>query len=195
MKKSLADQILVTALALAEDSSWEEMHLYDIAGQLEISLDEIRKVYPQKDALAEAWFDCADRAVLNIEPSADFLKLSQTERVQQVIMTWLEALAMHRDITREMLSYKFECGHIHLQTLGIMRISRTVQWFREAARTDTTGLRRIIEEIAMTSIYLATFASWLRDDSSNSKKTRDFLSKALSGVEHCPSTRLFSQSE
>jgi AcrR family transcriptional regulator len=185
MNDNIADQILLTALELAESGSWETLHLYTIAQRLEISLDQIRKYYPQKDDIVEAWFDCADRAVLNIEPSLEFLKLNAHERLHNVIMTWLDTLAPHRRITREMLLYKFEFGHVHLQTLGIMRISRTVQWFREAARVDTTNLQRILEETGTTAIYLMTFARWLSDESVNSTKTREFLNCALLKAEQC----------
>lgn len=181
----LANQILDTALSLAETSSWEKIHLYMIAQELEISLDQIRQNYPEKDDLVEAWFDRADRAVLNIRPSPDFMNLSVSERLNKVIMTWFEAMASHRRITGEMLLYKLEFGHIHLQALGIMRISRTVQWFREAARIDTTSLRRILEETAMTTIYLMSFARWLNDDSPGFSKTREFLDQLLLNAEQC----------
>ena len=69
----LANQILDTALSLSESSSWEKIHLYTIAQKLEISLDQIRQNYPQKDDLVEAWLDRADSAVLNISPSTDFI--------------------------------------------------------------------------------------------------------------------------
>lgn len=181
----LANQILDTALSLAQSSSWEKIHLYMIAQELEISLDQIRQNYPEKDDLVEAWFDRADSAVLNIRPYPDFINLSAHERLHQVMMTWFEALASHRRITGEMLLYKLEFGHIHLQALGVMRISRTVQWFREAARIDTTSLRRVLEEIGMTTIYLMSFARWLNDDSPGFNKTREFLDQLLLNAEQC----------
>lgn len=181
----LANQILDTALSLAESSSWEKIHLYKIAQKLEISLDQIRQNYPQKDDLVEAWFDRADSAILNMSPSSDFIDLNVRERLHKVMMTWFEALASHRRITGEMLLYKLEFGHIHLQTLGVMRISRTVQWFRETARIDTTSLRRILEETGTTTIYLMSFARWLNDDSHEFIKTREFLDKSLLNAEQC----------
>ena len=181
----LANQILDTALSLAESSSWEKLHLYKIAQKLEISLDQIRQNYPQKDDLVEAWFDRADSAILNMSPSSDFIDLNVRERLHKVMMTWFEALASHRRITGEMLLYKLEFGHIHLQALGVMRISRTVQWFREAARIDTTSLRRILEETGTTTIYLMSFARWLNDDSHEFIKTREFLDKSLLNAEQC----------
>jgi len=176
---TLQDRILDKALEQAEASSWEQLHLHAVAAALNITLDEIWRYFPQKDDLVEAWFDRADRALLSAAHSADFLDLPLHERLQQVITSWLDALASHHRLTREMLAYKFEFGHIHLQALGIMRVSRTVQWFREAACHDSTGLQRIIDECALTTIYLATFARWLFDDSANNRKSKDVLNTAL----------------
>ncbi|MEN8204802.1 MAG: TetR/AcrR family transcriptional regulator [Pseudomonadota bacterium] len=176
---TLHDRILDKALEQAEALSWEQLHLHAVAEALNITLDEIRQYFPQKDDLVEAWFDRADRALLSAAHSEDFLDLPLYERLQQVIASWLDALAPHRRLTREMLAYKFEFGHLHLQALGVMRISRTVQWFIEAARHDTTGLQRIIDECALTTIYLTTFACWLFDDSVNRRKSKDALDTAL----------------
>jgi ubiquinone biosynthesis protein COQ9 len=178
-KTSLRDRILDMALELAEACSWEQLRLHAIAAALQIGLDEILIHYPQKDDLAEAWFDRADRAMLGAGHGPDFPNRPPQERLQQVICNWLDFLATHRRLTREMLTYKLEPGHVHLQALGIMRISRTVQWFREAARQDSTGLQRILDESALTAIYLATFGRWLFDDSRDGRESKAFLAWAL----------------
>jgi len=179
----LAQIILDTALAIAEETSWEQLRLHDIAMRLAISLDDIRQHYPQKDDLVEAWFDRADRAMLKRAAAADMLSLSIRQRLYHIITSWLDALAEHRRLTRDMLFYKIEPGHIHLQVLGIMRISRTVQWFREAAWMDTTHLRRILEESMLTGIYLSTFMYWLNDASPDQGATRQFLDRQLGRAE------------
>ena len=178
-RTGLRDRILNTALEQAEAASWEQLHLHAVAAALHIGLNEILIHFPQKDDLVEAWFDRADRAMLGTERGPDFPGLPLQERLQQVICDWLDALAPHRRLTREMLAYKLEPGHVHLQALGIMRISRTVQWFREAARQDSTGLQRILEESVLTTIYLAAFARWLFDDSRDGRRSKTFLAWAL----------------
>jgi AcrR family transcriptional regulator len=175
----LHGRILDKALEQAEASSWERLHLYAVAGALHIGLDEILYYFPQKDDMVEGWFDRADRAMLGVDRGPDFPDLPLQERLQQVICSWLDALASHHRLTREMLAYKLEPGHIHLQALGVMRISRTVQWFREAARQDSTGLQRILEESILTSIYLAAFARWLCDDAGKGSEGKAFLETAL----------------
>ncbi len=177
--------ILDTALSLAEQSSWEALRLHDVASALHISLDEIRQHYPQKDDLVEAWYDRADSAMLRSVADPGFLQLPMQERLHKVMMAWFDALAQHKKISSDMLLYKLEPGHVHLQVLGILRISRTVQWFREAAQQDATHLQRILEEIGLTSIYLMTFLYWINDRSENQRRTRTFLRDKLECAEHC----------
>ena len=178
-KPDLAGTILDTALQLAEERSWERLRLRDIADALGISLDAIRRHYAQKDDLVEAWFDRADAAMLKTAESPALIELDMPERLHQIIMSWLDALAAHRKVTRDMLLYKLEPAHVHLQVLGLLRVSRTVQWFREAARQDSTHLRRIAEEIGLTSLYLATFVYWMYDTSANQQRTRRLLAQRL----------------
>jgi AcrR family transcriptional regulator len=189
---SQADVILNKALELGESAGWDALRLHSVADALHLSLDEIRTCYPQKDDLAEAWFDRADQGALAVSERDDFPALPERTRMSMVIMAWLDSLLPHRRLTRSMLGYKLEPGHIHLQALGIQRISRTVQWFMEAAQLDVQGLQRIVTESALTTTYLATFARWLLDDSPDSRETRRLLDAALSQQERLLAT-LFRQ--
>jgi ubiquinone biosynthesis protein COQ9 len=174
-----ADAILNTALSLAENCGWESLRLHDVAQQMDMPLSEIQRHYAQKDDLVEAWFDRADRAMLKASNSVDFMSMDKSRRLYHLIMAWLDELARYKKTSRDMLLYKFEPLHIHLQVLGVLRVSRTVQWFLEASQSQTTHLARITEEIKVTSIYLLTFAYWAMDHSSNQQKTRDFLRRRL----------------
>lgn len=176
---SKADSILDMALEQGESTGWEAVRLHRVADALQLPLGEVRTCYAQKDDLVEAWFDRADEAALAVRDHAGFPALSERARLATVIMAWLDALAPHRRLTRAMLGYKLEPGHIHLQALGLLRISRTVQWFMEAAQLDIKGLRRIAMETSLTTVYLSTFARWLFDDSTGSRDTRRHLDAAL----------------
>ncbi|WP_409664067.1 helix-turn-helix domain-containing protein [Caldimonas sp.] len=59
-----AEQILDAALVLGERLGWEALHLHDLAQALGVGLPAIYRHYDDKDALAEAWFDRADCALL-----------------------------------------------------------------------------------------------------------------------------------
>lgn len=178
-KSATAKRILDTAMELAEHRHWEAVRLHDVAEALDVTLDDIRVHYREKEDLVEAWFDRADSAMLKSSTDPEFLELSVRKRLHRVIMTWLDTLAPHRRVTRQMILNKLEPGHLHVQIPAVMRISRTVQWFREAAQRDATFLRRAMEETALTSIYLTTFTRWMWDTSVNTEKTRRLLDKLL----------------
>ncbi len=180
----LRDRIVDTALALAEQRSWEAVRLHDVAAALGISLEDIRRQFREKEDLVDAWFDRADQAMLAVAAAPDFLALSTRQRLHRVIMHWLTALSPHRRVTRQMNLGKLEPGHLHIQIPGLLRISRTVQWMREAAQRDTASMAwRALEETATTGIYLMTFVHWMTDDSPQSARTAAFLDRRLQEAE------------
>jgi len=181
MSKShnLTDTILDTALMLSDECGWESLRLHDVAQKLDIPLNRIRACYRQKDDLVEAWYDRADQSMLKSVESIEFHNMDKASRIHHLIMAWLDELAKHKTVSRDMLLYKLEPAHIHLQILGVLRISRTVQWFLEAAHSQTTHVSRIAEEIGLTSIYLMTFNYWMMDRSKNQQKTHQFLRHCL----------------
>lgn len=181
--KSARDRILDTALDLAGKKSWESVRLHDVAEELKLSLDDIRLHFREKEDLTDAWFDRADAAMLQEAANPVFEKLSSRGRLHRSIMTWLTALAGHRRVTQQMICGKFEPGHLHYQFSGLLRVSRTVQWLREAAHRDAVLPWRAIEEAALTAIYLATFFCWMRDASENALRTSRFLDNLLTRAE------------
>lgn len=183
MATDLAGKIVNSALELAERSSWEAVRLHDIASALGIGLNDIRRHFREKEEIAEAWFDRADHAMLESAKAPDFAALSSRQRLQRLILAWLNALNAHKRVTREMIYNKLEPGHLHVQIPGLLRVSRTVQWLREAAGRDATFVRRALEETGLTSIYLLTFALWLHDDSADAQRSTRFLERRLSDAE------------
>jgi AcrR family transcriptional regulator len=180
----IRDGIIDTALALGErHASWEAVRLHEVAAELNITLDEVRRHFRDKDALADAWLDRADAAMLVQAQAAGFVALFPRERLQRLITAWLEALAPHRKLTRQMIYGRFEAGRLHLQLPGLIRVSRTVQWLREAAQRDTTFQRRVLEESGLAALYLMTFLCWLEDDSRGAERTHRFLERSLKAAE------------
>lgn len=181
--KSARDRILNAALDLAAQKSWESVRLHDVAAELQMSLNDVRAHFREKEELTDAWFDRADAAMLQEAAKPDFPALSTRERLHRLIMIWLRALAVHRRVTRQMICGKFEPGHFHYQYAGLLRVSRTVQWLREAACLDAVLPWRALEEVALTAIYLAAFLYWMNDESEGSMRTATFLDNLLTRTE------------
>jgi AcrR family transcriptional regulator len=175
MNSALRDSIVDTALALAGERSWEAVRLHDVAARLGIPLDSVRMHFREKEEIVDAWFDRADAALLARAHALAGRELASVERLETLLMAWFEALAPHRRVTRQMVLGKFEPGHLHYQIAGLLRVSRTVQWWREAAARDAVLPWRALEETALTSIYLAAFARFLADESPDYAGTRRLL--------------------
>lgn len=180
---TVRDRIVDTAIALGERDCWETVRLHEVASELGISLDEIRHHFREKEDIVDAWFDRADGAMLAEAERLAFAHLPTRARLHRLIMAWLDALAPHRRLTREMIHGKLEPGHLHIQIPGLLRVSRTVQWMREAAHRDASFVRRALEETGLTTIYLMTFAYWMYDGSEDAERTRRFLDDRLETAE------------
>ncbi|MEA3412916.1 MAG: TetR family transcriptional regulator [Pseudomonadota bacterium] len=181
--RELAQRILDTALELGEHRGWDALHLYEIAETMGMTVADIQRCYPHKDALAEAWFDRAEAALVAMAGTPGWMDLSPRQRLIRTIMSWFDALAAHKGLTAAMLRYKLQPDHVHLQALGLVRVSRTVQWIRETACLPEAGWRRELQEITLTGIYLSTVAHWLRDDSPRATRTRALLDRLLANAE------------
>jgi AcrR family transcriptional regulator len=174
-----ADKILDTALDLAETCGWERLHLHDVAAALGCDLAAIAKHYRQKDDLVEAWLDRADAALFERAKGADLAALDASKRLEELLMAWLGGMAAHRALTGQMLLYKLELGHLHLQAGALLRVSRTVQWWREAARRQNLHLSRVAEESLLSSAFLRSFVHWLRHPEENEADQRALLRRLL----------------
>lgn len=185
----LRDRIVDTALALAAQGSWERLRLFQVAEALGIGLEQVRGEFREKEDLIDAWFDRADAALLLAAADPALEGLNARERLHRLLMAWLGALAPYRRVSRQMLQGRLEPGHVHIQARGLLRVSRTVQWWREAARRETRWLlARALDETLLTGIYLATFAYWLQDESTEAAGTRRLLDRLLRGSERMPFT-------
>lgn len=177
-------RIIEAALRIAEAAGgWDAVHVHAVAREAGITLEELGRHFEGKDAIAEGYFDSADAALMVVGNEPGWADLPIRERLYREMMAWMDALAPHRRLAREMLLYKFQPEHLHLQARGIARISRTVQWFREVAMMPSVGWRRELEEATLTTIYLTTFTSWLTDPTPGTERTQRLLRRLLAAAE------------
>jgi ubiquinone biosynthesis protein COQ9 len=181
--KSARDKLIDAALDIAGRQSWESLRLHDVAAELKLELNDVRAWFREKEDITDAWFDRADAAMLQAGTDPNFPGLTSRERIHRLIMTWLSVLSPHRRVTRQMIYGKLEPGHLHYQFAGLLRVSRTVQWVREAAHRDAKLPWRAFEETGLTAIYLATFFYWMRDESENARRSSAFLDRLLGRAE------------
>ncbi|HEX7046264.1 MAG TPA: helix-turn-helix domain-containing protein [Gammaproteobacteria bacterium] len=170
-----ADEILDAALECAEHRHWETVRLADVAAALDVSLADIHRHFADKESLVDALWDRADIALLISADDVSLRGMNIPERLEHLIFAWLGTLAPHRRTVREMLLVRLEPGHLHIQIPTLLRVSKTVQWLREAAGLRATFAWRALEETALTTLFITVFITWLQDEA----RAREVLRKGL----------------
>lgn len=171
-----ADKILDAALRCAGRAHWERVRLTDVAAEAGCTLADIHAHFHDKESIVDALWDRADHAMLQFAGDAPSAR-DVPARIEQLVFAWLAPLAPHRKCVRQMLLVRLEPGHLHIQLPTLLRISKTVQWFREAADLRASFAWRALEESALTALFVATVAAWLRDD--DDKQARRILAEGL----------------
>jgi hypothetical protein len=82
-------------------------------------------------------------------------------------------------VSGQIFRAKLYFGHPHHNLSLLFWVSRTVQWWREAALLRGDDRRRRVEEIGMSALFVATLAFWVADESAGQEKTRRFLGRRL----------------
>jgi AcrR family transcriptional regulator len=175
-------RILEAAVRLGEDVGWDNVRLHAVAEEAGISLLALRDRYRDLDAVADAFFERALRAMLAAR-SRRFAVMAPRERLETLLLAWFDHLAPHRRLAVRMLQSKMWLFHPHHWVPMIFDLSRLIQWLRDAAELDATGRRRQIEEIGLTSLFLVTLAVWSRDETPDQENTRRFLARRLAGAD------------
>jgi AcrR family transcriptional regulator len=158
----LDERIVDTAIALAEERSWANVRLHDVATRLDIGLDVIGSRFRDLDAVANAWFGRARHALLRT-PTDLLTDRAPPERLHVAMMSWFDALAPHRAVAGEMLRAKLHPSHPHHWVPMIFDLSRLMHDFLDVARIASTGRQRALAEVGLTLIFLATLRDWLRE--------------------------------
>lgn len=184
----LADQIVDEAIALAEETGWQDLRLRQVAERLGVPLSAVLAHYRDLDGVADAWFGRAWAAML-AAPPAGYYELPVKERLYLALLRWFDALAPHRAVSVAMIRTKIYPSHPHHWVPLVFNLSRSIQWLREVAALDAGGLRRQVEEVGLTALFLATLAVWAEDDSEGQERTRAYLRRRL-GAADCAMARL-----
>jgi AcrR family transcriptional regulator len=175
-----ADRIVDEAIRQAEMHGWQAVRLSEVARSLELPMSVVLERFRDMDDVANAWFQRGWRAMLAEKPET-FDDWPERVRIEHCLQAWFDAFGAHRHVTVQMLRTKAHLPHLHTWVPMVFDLSRTVQWLREASRLEARyGTRRAqVEEMALTSLFLAALAVWSTDHTTGQRRTRRFIEKRL----------------
>lgn len=174
------DRILELALELAEEVGFEELRLSAVAQRAGVPVAEVAALFPDTNAIADAWFARAVAAVW-ATPADQLADPDPAVRLERVMLRWFEALAPHRVLTGRMIRAKLWPSHPHHWVPMIFALSRLVHAFLDVARVPGRGAERAAQEIGGTLLTLQTLAVFLADPTPGLVRTREALHRGLEG--------------
>ena len=169
-------EIIAAFLALLSEQPFEEIRLADIAARAGVSLAQLRGEFPSALAILAAHMKAVDRAVL----AGDFSDMEEEpvrERLFDVLMRRLEALAPHRQAMRSLLRSARRDPPLALALNGLA--VRSQQWMLAAAGIDASGPRGMIRAQGLAVLFAPVLRTWVRDEDPGLARSMAALDRAL----------------
>ena len=185
-----ADAIVNAAIALAARESWAQVRMTHLALHFDVPLAQIYDRFHDMDAIADAWFTRASQT-LAATHKRGFAQMPAKDRLFEVIMRWLNALAVERQVSVQMIRQKLYPSHPQHWIPLVFSLSRLVHLILDAALIDSPGRKRQIEELGVTMLVLEILRLWAGDDTPGQEHTQAVLARRLEHG-HCLMARIFA---
>jgi AcrR family transcriptional regulator len=170
------EKIVAALLALLAEQPIEKVGLADIATRAGVTLATLRGEFGSKIAILAAWLKDIDRNVL-AGGDADVAEEPARERLFDMLMRRLEALAPQRDAVRSLLrSARRDPGlALVLNRLAV----NSSQWMLAAAGIPATGSRGMLRAQGLALLYAGVLRTFVHDDDAGLARTMAALDRAL----------------
>lgn len=174
-------RLVAAALELIAERGWRSLTLEDVAERAGLDLAAVRALFPQRDALLEAFFREVDRKVAAEGTySADDPNPAR-DRLFDVLMRRFDALNPHRAaiaaLTRDLPFDPKGAAR------AACRICRSLKGALETAGLSPQGPLGCLRLQGLVAIYLNALRVWLSDETSDLSPTMAALDKGLRAAE------------
>lgn len=174
-------RIVDAALRLAAERGWRDLTLPEIAAAAECSLADLYGHFPSKGAILDAYSRRIDLEVLKTPDEPETAESTARDRLFDVMMRRLDALAPHKEGLRAILA------DLPADPLAAARqgrhLVRSMSWMLEAAGIRADGLAGMVRVRGLAAIYLATLRTWMTDEGEDMGRTMARLDQLLRRAE------------
>lgn len=164
------DKVIDAALRLAARREFGEVALTDIAHEANISLADLRDLFPSKGAIIGAFSRRIDREVLDASP-ADASHEPSRERLYEVLRRRLEALEPYREalasVARWAARDPLTAAALNRETVNSMR------YMLEAADIDSEGPVGSLKLQGLAFAWGRVLDDWIAGDIHDALSTLD----------------------
>jgi AcrR family transcriptional regulator len=170
------EKIIAALLALLAEKSFERIGLAEIAGGAGVSLAQLRGAFGSPLAILAAYLKDVDRTVLGGDFS-DMAEEPARERLFDVLMRRLEALAPHRRAVRSLLRSARRNAPLAF-ALNALAV-RSQKWMLTAAGINASGPRGALRAQGLALLFSSVLRTWVRDEDPGLSRTMAELDRAL----------------
>jgi AcrR family transcriptional regulator len=160
------DKIIAAFMALLAEERFEEIGLNEIATRAGVSLAALRTEFGSKIAILAAHAKELDRKVLS-GTTADMAEEPERERLFDVLMRRLEAMADERDALRSLVRSAMFDPPLALALNGVT--VRSMQWMLAAAGIDAVGPAGMLRAQGLALAYARVLHTFADDDEDNAR--------------------------
>src|SRR5436305_2917614 len=170
------EKIVTAFLALLGEKRFEEIGFGDIAARSGLTLANCRAEFGSTLAIFAAHMKELDRKVL-ASGSGDMAEEPPRERLFDVLMRRVEALAPHREAVRSLMK-SAQCNPGLAFALNSLAV-RSQTWMLTAADIDAAGLRGMIRAQGLAMLFASVLRTWVDDQDEGLARTLAALDRAL----------------
>jgi AcrR family transcriptional regulator len=174
------DKAIDALMALLAEHSFEEIGLAEVAGRAGLKLSQLRAEFGSTLAIVAAHIKDIDRAVLAGD-MADMAEEPARERLFDVLMRRLEALAPYKEATRSLMCSARRNPGLAL-ALNAMAV-RSQKWMLEAAGIGASGPKGALRAQGAALMFARVLAVWIDDDEPGLDRTMAALDRGLASAE------------
>ncbi len=174
------DKAVDAMMTLLAEHRFENIGLAEVAGHAGLKLSELRAEFGSTLAIVAAHIKDIDRAVLAGDAS-DMTEEPARERLFDVLMRRLEALAPYKDAVRSLMRSARRNPGLAL-ALNAMAV-RSQQWMLEAAGIGASGPRGALRAHGAALMFARVLGVWFDDDEPGMNRTMAALGRGLASAE------------
>jgi AcrR family transcriptional regulator len=160
------EKIIAAFVALLAERRFEEIGYNEIAARAGVSLATLRTEFGSKIAILAAYSKELDRKVLS-GSTADMAEEPERERLFDVLMRRLEAMADERDAIRSLVRSAMFDPPLALALNGVT--VRSMQWMLAAAGVDAAGPTGMFRAQGLALAYARVLRTFVDDDEDNAR--------------------------
>jgi AcrR family transcriptional regulator len=174
------DKAVDALMALLAEQSFEDIGLAEVAGRAGLKLSQLRSEFCSTLAIVGAHIKYIDRAVL-AGGTADMAQEPARERLFDVLMRRLEALAPYKAAVRSLLRSARRNPGLAL-ALNAMAV-RSQSWMLEAAGIGASGAKGALRAQGAALMFARVLSVWFDDDEPGLDRTMSALGRGLASAE------------